>query len=255
VLGGDGVGLAQRQLVEELQRLQGARPAVAVKSPEAALQAVGYNSPAIRNTATGTPCLHLLVRTPQQLDAAISIRPSSITLDYLDLYGLKPSLQRVRSAGLAVRVAAPRVCKYTQPYQVVLAVVEKKGSINQTFEYLENKIKDFSGDHKLDGPLIVPNIFWKIKTNFRELENKPLANADFEEYFISKTFQETEFRLDRTGTVLKSEAYAVAALCMPSEKREFLFNKPFLLYIKKRGCDQPFFMMWVDNAELLAKKN
>jgi putative protease len=40
-----------------------------------------------------------------ELDAA------SITLDYLDLYGLKPSVERVKAAGIEVRVAAPRVLK------------------------------------------------------------------------------------------------------------------------------------------------
>ena len=57
------------------------------------------------------PSLHLLVRTPAQLDAALALRPASITLDYLDLYGLKPSLERVRAAGLNARVAAPRILK------------------------------------------------------------------------------------------------------------------------------------------------
>jgi putative protease len=57
------------------------------------------------------PSLHLLVRTPEQLDAAIEFRPATITLDYLDLYGLKPSLDRVRAAGLQPRVASPRVLK------------------------------------------------------------------------------------------------------------------------------------------------
>src|ERR1035437_4623433 len=36
--------------------------------------------------------LHLLVRTAEQLDAAIELGPASITLDYLDLYGLRPSI-------------------------------------------------------------------------------------------------------------------------------------------------------------------
>jgi U32 family peptidase len=53
--------------------------------------------------------LHLLVRTPAQLEAAIAVPPASITLDYLDLYGLKPSLERVRAP--AFRRASPaRAC-------------------------------------------------------------------------------------------------------------------------------------------------
>ncbi len=55
--------------------------------------------------------LHLLVRTPEQLDAALTLSPASITLDYLDLYGLKPSVERVRSSGIEVRVASPRILK------------------------------------------------------------------------------------------------------------------------------------------------
>jgi putative protease len=55
--------------------------------------------------------MHLLVRTPAQLDAAIQLRPASVTLDYLDLYGLRPSIERVKSAGIAARVASPRVLK------------------------------------------------------------------------------------------------------------------------------------------------
>jgi putative protease len=37
--------------------------------------------------------------------------PASVTLDYLDLYGLRPSVERVQAAGVAVRVASPRVLK------------------------------------------------------------------------------------------------------------------------------------------------
>jgi putative protease len=59
----------------------------------------------------GPPRLHLLVRTPEQLDAALALAPASITLDYLDLYGLLPSVERVKAAGIPARVASPRVLK------------------------------------------------------------------------------------------------------------------------------------------------
>ena len=55
--------------------------------------------------------LHLLVRTPAQLDAALGLAPASITLDYLDLYGLRPSLERLRASGIEARVASPRILK------------------------------------------------------------------------------------------------------------------------------------------------
>ena len=55
----------------------------------------------------GGPWLHVLVRTGEQLEAAVELRPASITLDYLDLYGLRPSVERVKAAGIPARIAAP----------------------------------------------------------------------------------------------------------------------------------------------------
>jgi putative protease len=52
-----------------------------------------------------------LVRTPQQLEAAIALRPASITLDYLELYGLRPAVEQIHEAGLTAQVASPRVLK------------------------------------------------------------------------------------------------------------------------------------------------
>ncbi len=96
----------RRDAVAQLQIEQGSSHAYAVH-PAPSPRPLPPGPP----TAPRPPEVHLLVRTPGQLDAALSLRPASITLDYLDLYGLKPSLDRVRSAGLQARVAAPRVLK------------------------------------------------------------------------------------------------------------------------------------------------
>ena len=55
--------------------------------------------------------LHLLVRTPEQLEAAIKLKPASITLDYLELYGLRPAVEQIKASGIEVRVASPRILK------------------------------------------------------------------------------------------------------------------------------------------------
>jgi U32 family peptidase len=57
------------------------------------------------------PSLHVLVRQSWQLEAAIAAKPASITLDYLELYGLKDAVAQVRAAGIVVQVASPRVIK------------------------------------------------------------------------------------------------------------------------------------------------
>ena len=74
------------------------------------LAALGPAAP----TELGVPRLHVLVRTPEQLDAALEVGADSVTLDYLELYGLKPSVERVKAAGIPVRVASPRILKPTE---------------------------------------------------------------------------------------------------------------------------------------------
>ena len=94
----------RRDAVGQLQALQSNQPA-AETHPVSIPQLSRPHNP---NTDAQ---IHLLVRTPEQLDAALEFRPASITLDYLDLYGLKPSVERVKAADVSVRVAAPRVLK------------------------------------------------------------------------------------------------------------------------------------------------
>jgi putative protease len=99
----------RREAVEQLQELQGRRPDV---TPRPAVLPSRDRQGAFAGTPHDTtPRLHLLVRTPEQLDAAIALAPASITLDYLDLYGLRPSIERIKASGLAARVASPRVLK------------------------------------------------------------------------------------------------------------------------------------------------
>ena len=99
----------RRDAVERLQELQAAGQSVPIHEPADSLHKL-LPLP-VPPALPAAPELHLLVRTPEQLDAAIAECPASITLDYLDLYGLRPSVEKVKAAGVAVRVASPRVLK------------------------------------------------------------------------------------------------------------------------------------------------
>lgn len=101
----------RQDAVEQLSDLQTQLKTGEIHNPittlEAALSAVERTTSGARQTAQ----LHLLVRTPEQLDAAIEAKPASITLDYLELYGLRPAVEQIKAAGIVARVASPRVLK------------------------------------------------------------------------------------------------------------------------------------------------
>ncbi|WP_298816005.1 U32 family peptidase [Chloroflexus sp.] len=99
----------RRQATSALAEKQGQPPPGTIHDPAHVLaDMLAAVAPPTPSTITA---LHLLIRSPDQLEAAIALRPDSITLDYLDLEGLKPALAQVQAAGIAVRIAAPRVLK------------------------------------------------------------------------------------------------------------------------------------------------
>jgi hypothetical protein len=160
--------------------------------------------------------------------------------------------------GLQIKEFAVDLCKYSEPYQVVAAIVEPKDSLAQTLKYIHNQIEDFRPTVNyqrmsfLGGVdvLMVPEMFWEIEHRFTELIGTMVANAE-PPMPIVEASQGVRFKLDRYGAALESESTTVA---FGGSLIYLRFNRPFLVYMKKRGCEQPFFVMWVDNAELLNKK-
>ncbi|PDW03339.1 protease [Candidatus Viridilinea mediisalina] len=100
----------RREATDALAQLQANAKPPAGGDPMAALRAALGPPPSPQPHRVPSE-LHLLIRTPAQLNAALELRPASITLDYLDLYGLRPAVERVQAAGLNVRVASPRILK------------------------------------------------------------------------------------------------------------------------------------------------
>jgi len=103
----------RRQATEQLAELQSQPQPVTVHEPRAVL-AAALAEVALHPLGEGQGVraqLHLLVRTPEQLAAAIALRPASITLDYLELYGLRPAVEEIQASGLVARVASPRILK------------------------------------------------------------------------------------------------------------------------------------------------
>jgi len=104
------VNALRRQVVEQLMALQ-----TSCETPPTYRVVADTLAQLQPSAALPAPAqVHVLVRTPEQLEAALAVRPASITLDYLELYGLKPSVERVKAAGIRCRVASPRILKPTE---------------------------------------------------------------------------------------------------------------------------------------------
>ncbi len=171
------------------------------------------------------------------------------------MYHRRGGDRRASAGGRPTKEYVLDLCKDSRPYQVVVAFVELRDSLAGTLDYIRLQVDAFQQDQytrwetqlkKVD-EVEIPEMVWRIDHQFQELSGKVVSNAGLP---ITGAMQTIEFRLDRTGVVLESDAY-VSVTAAP---REFLFNRPFLVYMQKRGAQQPFFVMWVDNAELLTRR-
>lgn len=97
--------------------------------------------------------------------------------------------------------------------------------------------------------LMVPHMNWQISHRFKELEgnDKRIENANAKGCWLQEAFQGIAFTLDRSGARVGSTSWQVYA-ALP---RRFAVTRPFLIVVKQRNSKNPFFVMWVDNAELL----
>jgi hypothetical protein len=145
------------------------------------------------------------------------------------------------------------LCCETQPYQIVAACLKRKETLAATLADLEAKIRNspgLAGYHLDEDELLVPNMSWRVTHHFHELEgpDKVIQNGSVAGLFMAAAVQEMEFKLDRRGAEIFSTAYSIPADGGP---KILHFGRPFLLYLKKRDAARPFFVMWVENAELL----
>ena len=99
----------------------------------------------------------------------------------------------------------------------------------------------------------MPNVLYKLTHHFRELPGKHLGNPKWTDYFFVEALQKIDFTLTRTGVTLKSKAHLfVAKSAVPPRQRNLFFDRPFLICVQKREPNAtPFFLMWVDNTELM----
>jgi hypothetical protein len=150
------------------------------------------------------------------------------------------------------------LCVSSSPSQIVVACISPEDTLQAAVDRVQRAMAEAeevlrqdpqeAWRFQLRQPLLVPDLAWKILHRFVELEDQVLANGTLAGP-ITFAGQHIDFRLSRSGAELKSEA--AVAVRASAEEFDCVFNRPFLIYMKQRGAGQPYFAMWIDNAELL----
>lgn len=135
--------------------------------------------------------------------------------------------------------------------EVIVAMLPRATHLCGALDDLEKRIASSTPDQLLEvDRMMIPNVAFSVDHDFAELEgdDKLIENpGEFQGLFIASASQSINFRLDKSGATVVSESH-VAVGAMP---REFIVDRPFLIVMKRRSEVQPYFVAWVENAELL----
>jgi len=104
----------------------------------------------------------------------------------------------------------------------------------------------------------IPVIKFNISTNYKNIEGQSFSKADNKKHSVEVAYQRTGFILNENGAVVESEAVAAvdSASAEPiiTQPKKMIFDRPFLIIIKRADKTNPYFVMKVATAELLTRK-
>jgi len=147
----------------------------------------------------------------------------------------------------------------SSPNQIVIALMKPASTLKEKLARMQQLQASWQGPEEARqllsaDVLVVPSMHWRVNHHFKELEAKVMLNPSLAGQVIDSATQKIDFRLDRSGVALAAEARITVKSADVLRPRAFQFDRPFLLYVKKRTAQHPFLVVWVANAELLQKR-
>jgi hypothetical protein len=134
----------------------------------------------------------------------------------------------------------------SKPNQLIVAKIPRGKTLREMIAGIQKRETQFesrkgSGRFGDADYLAVPEMSWRIEHNFKELEgpSRTLTGGALTGMYIDPAYQILEFKLNKGGAQLESQA----GMAMKGLPTLYLLNRPFLLYMQKRGAGQPYFAM------------
>lgn len=122
--------------------------------------------------------------------------------------------------------------------------------INEINTFNKATLKSINSNDVFSAPFI--NLSYHREYN--ELIDINLINKGFESYQIQKMFENIKFKMDEKGARVENEAVIVLGKSanLDFEKvRKFELNKPFWVVMLRKGSSNPYFILGVNNSELM----
>ena len=138
--------------------------------------------------------------------------------------------------------------------ELILARIDPGATLLETIKALDGPRKGkTSAKLRDEESLRIPLIDFSVIHHYEDLVGW-LTNAAPNDFRIAEAVQTVRFKLNEQGALLKSEGI-IMLMAEGDTARNFVFDGPFLLLMRKKGQALPYFALWVENSELLLPIN
>ncbi len=136
--------------------------------------------------------------------------------------------------------------------EIIIAVCDPAVTLGETIDVVNQRIKNSKPESLVNNDrLIIPKVSIDAQEKYFELYGIHLANRDFEDYFFTEAVHDISFELNESGAYADSEAKIM--LEKGPGPRTMIINHPFLIMMKERNSDKPYFAAWIADPEVLVR--
>jgi serine protease inhibitor len=140
------------------------------------------------------------------------------------------------------------------------AIAESKTLIDKGITEVKQKKLVWKYEIKEADIFEIPCLKFNIETNYKTIEGQYFTTKNGKALKIETAYQRIGFILNEKGAVVESEAKIgvteaeIDAEPSREHPKKMVFDRPFLILIKRIQQENPYFAMRVENAEVLCRK-
>ena len=138
--------------------------------------------------------------------------------------------------------------------EIILYRTNDVKSFDEYYEDIKLKSYSYTGDTEFSGEdvLRIPYIRVNGQIFYDELYDKAIKNSNG--LYIYDVLQDVNFSLNEKGCNLSSKATMVSEyMGMGMDTKFCYFDDTFIVFMKEKDCDRPYFALKVDNTDILEK--
>ena len=136
-----------------------------------------------------------------------------------------------------------------QDHEIILVKADFNADFKFTDHILDTEVVE---EHITnEDKILIPMIKLNLESKYRNISQEQIY-ADSKPFMISSVEQKIKFELNNKGAQVESKVEIMGKWnCAPMEPKRLVFDKPFIVYLRRKKNNTPYFVAYISNTKFL----